>query len=316
MQRLDRPQAAIARLQVGPLVLEVVAVAHVLHVHRLLVGRCLVVGHALFGIFVDEAVFGLQQRAVRVQHVVAVARIVVGEFPVALVFDPVGLADHDLAARIAVQPFVDRLSDRTEMLTDRRRRRVQCPEDEAAIGFHARHLREVELRIFGKVFTIALGPWHAAQFAIVEEIPAVIRALERPLVAFLEAAQRGPAMGTAVVERTDDPVAVARHDQRTQAEFGGDVVVNIGNLAFVRQVDPGAAEDMSHLGVEDRSIRVEQMMDAVFLDQFVPVIRCAKVARPHGLHAFHLVMLMLSIRRPADFRRVRRNRNIRSVPNP
>jgi len=78
-------------------------------------------------------------------------------------------------------------------------------------------------------------------------------------------------MRAAVVERADDPLAVAGHDQRTQPEPGGDVIVYRGKLAFMGQIDPGAAEDVSHLGIEDRGVGVEQLMNAVFLNQFVPV---------------------------------------------
>src|SRR5580698_4716719 len=98
---------------------------------------------------------------------VTVAGIVVSELPVALVFDPVGLADHNLAAGIAVEPLVDRLSDRTEVIADRGSIDIQRSEYEAAIRFHARHLREVELGILCRILPIALGPWHPAQLAIV-----------------------------------------------------------------------------------------------------------------------------------------------------
>ena len=106
MRAFQRPQAARALFQVRPLVLEVIAVAGIAHVHRLRVGRVAVVGHAL-GVLAGEAVLGFQQRAVRIGDVIAVAGIVVGELPVALVAEAVGLADHDLAAGIAVEPFVD-----------------------------------------------------------------------------------------------------------------------------------------------------------------------------------------------------------------
>ena len=105
----DRPQAAGALLDIGPLVLEVMAVAHIGHVHGLGIRRALVIGHALVG-DVGLPVFHLQQRAMREHDVIAVAGIVVGELPVAFVAEPVRLADDDLAAGLAVEPFVDRLA--------------------------------------------------------------------------------------------------------------------------------------------------------------------------------------------------------------
>ena len=70
----------------------------------------------------------------REHDVVAVAGIVVGELPVALELEPVGLADRDLALRLAVEPFVDRLGDGAEIVEQRRRIRVERREDEAAIA--------------------------------------------------------------------------------------------------------------------------------------------------------------------------------------
>ena len=106
MRALQRPQPARPLFQIGPLVLEMIAVAGVAHVHRLGVGRVAIIRHA-FGILAGKPVLGLQQRAMRIGDVIAVARIVVGELPVALVPEPVGLTDDDLAAGIAVEPFVD-----------------------------------------------------------------------------------------------------------------------------------------------------------------------------------------------------------------
>ena len=51
---------------------------------------------------------------------------------------------------------------------------------------------------------------------------------------------------------------VAQHDDRAQAELGGDEIVVVRDLAFMRQIDPGRAEDMRHLGGEDRRIGVDR----------------------------------------------------------
>ena len=114
----------------------------------------------------------------RIGDVIAVAGIVVGELPVALVPEAVGLAHHDLAAGIAVEPLVDDRGDRAEMLGERQRVQIERAEDEAAIGFDARHLREIVLRV-AHVGGIAVRPRHAAQLPGVEKVPAVIGALER-----------------------------------------------------------------------------------------------------------------------------------------
>jgi hypothetical protein len=87
-------------------------VAHVLDVHWLFVRRGLIVAHP-FGIFVLKAVLRVQQRAMRKDDMIAVAGVVVGELPVAIEPETVGFADDDLAARVSIEPLVDRLLDRT-----------------------------------------------------------------------------------------------------------------------------------------------------------------------------------------------------------
>ena len=153
-----------------------VAVAHIGDVHGRAVGRVLVIGHALVG-DVGLAVLHLQQRAMREHHVIAVAGIVVGEFPVALVFEPVRLAHRDLPAGLPVEPFVERFRDRAEIVDQRRRLRVERGENEAAVALDARHLRHVEFRI-GEVASVTVRPRHRTQLAGVEIAPAMIGAGE------------------------------------------------------------------------------------------------------------------------------------------
>ena len=84
--------------------------------------------------------------------------------------------------------------------------------------------------------------------------------------------KRGAAMGAAVVERADFAVGVAHDDERPQAHAPGDEIVDVRDLAFVRQIGPGAAEDVRHLGFENRRVGVDQPVRAVLLDQIVPVV--------------------------------------------
>src|SRR4029077_5425525 len=42
---------------------------------------------------------------------------------------------------------------------------------------------------------------------------------------------------------------------------------------FVGQIGPGAAENVGHLGFEDRRVGVDQAMGAVVLDQIIPVVQ-------------------------------------------
>ena len=80
-------------------------------------------------------------------------------------------------------------------------------------------------------------------------------------------------MGAAIVERADLSLAVAHDDERTQTQAAGDEVVLARDFAFVRDVGPGAAEDVGHLRFEDHGIGVDQPVRAVLLHQMIPVVQ-------------------------------------------
>src|SRR4029450_7843469 len=143
----------------------------------------------------------------------AVAGIVVGELPVAFVFEPVRLADANLSLGLAVEPFVDRLGDGAEIVDERGRLGIERREDEAAIAVHARHLRDVVPRVV-EVARIAVGPRDGAQLSGVEIAPAMIRAGEYARRAPVLAAQRRAAVGAAVEQGTDLAVRVPQQNER------------------------------------------------------------------------------------------------------
>ncbi len=186
------------------------------------------------------------------------------------------------------------------MLGQRQRVHVERAEDEAAIRFDARHLREIVFRV-AQIGRVAFRPGYAAQSAVVEKIPAVIRALKRFAVALVPAAQGGAAMGAAIVQRADLAFGVAHDDQRPQAEPAGDEIVDVGDLALVRQIGPGAAENVGHLGFENRRIGVDQAMRFVLLDQIIPIVeRSAAEPRRRRADFFErghaAVLIVLSLR--------------------
>ena len=276
----DRPQRARVLRDVRPLVLEVVAVAEVLHVHRRLIRLRAVERHALVVILL-EAILHVEQRPVREHHVIAVGGVVVGELPVALVLEPVRLAESNAAPGVPVEPFVDRFGRRTQVLGERRRSGIQRPEHEASVALDPRHLRQVELRI-PEVARVAVGPGNAAQLAAVEVRPAVVRALKGLRGPSVLPAERGAAVGAAIVERADRAPAVAQHDQRPQAHPDGDEGIVLRDLALVGEIDPGAAEDARHLLLKDGGIGVEQAVHAVLLHQVVQVVgRHLRLAREY-----------------------------------
>ena len=259
------PQRAGPLLHIRTLVLEVVAAAEVLHVHRRLVGLAHVERHALRRIGL-LAILHLQERAMRENHVVTVCRVVVRELPVALELEPARFRHLYAPAGVAVEPLVDRLLRRTEIVRQRGGIGVQRAEDEAAVALDARHLREAELVVL-EIAGIAFGPGHAAELPGVVVGPAVIGTLEGRCRATRVAADTGAAVRAAVEERAQPAIRIAQHDDRAQAELRGDVVVVARDLALVREVDPHRAEDVRHLQVEDHRIGIDRPMHAVFVDQ-------------------------------------------------
>src|SRR5262249_2372144 len=89
----------------------------------------------------------------------------------------------------------------------------------------------------------------------------------------VKAAQRGATMGAPIIKRADFPLGVAYHDQRTQSQASGDKIIDLGDLALVREIGPGAAENLRHLRFEDRRISVDQPVRAVLLDEMIPVVQ-------------------------------------------
>ena len=80
-------------------------------------------------------------------------------------------------------------------------------------------------------------------------------------------------------------------DDGPQPEPYGDVVVVRGDLTLVPEIDPDCTEDVRHLQVEDGGIGVDQPMDAVLLDELVPIIAldavdrgCIKLFQHASLH--------------------------------
>src|SRR5437870_3517085 len=77
-------------------------------------------------------------------------------------------------------------------------------------------------------------------------------------------------MTTPVEQGIETAPSVAGDDDGTPAHLARLEVARGGNLALVRQVDPGAPEDLHHLLFEDGGIGVHRSVDAVLPDQFVP----------------------------------------------
>ena len=101
---------------------------------------------------------------------------------------------------------------------------------------------------FVEAFGVAgfVGVFHFQKFAAVVEGPAVKRAGVGGFVAFFEAAQLRATVGAGVDKRVQLTLTVAGNHNRLAADVGGVVIVDIGNLALVRQINPVALENVFH----------------------------------------------------------------------
>src|SRR5918999_1354039 len=85
-------------------------------------------------------------------------------------------------------------------------------------------------------------------------------------------------------------VGVSYDYQRTQTEPRGDEVVDLRDLALVREVHPHGAEHVRHLALEDGGVGVDRAVDAVLVDQAVKKSR-----------SIHSVPMLWALRRYRRF---------------
>ena len=81
-------------------------------------------------------------------------------------------------------------------------------------------------------------------------------------------------------------VAVAADDDRLAADVGGEMIVRVGHLAFVAQVDPGALEDVFHLQFEQFLVGEQPAVD---LEQAVLRTVDEQAVEFCGGHGFRLL---------------------------
>ena len=188
--------------------------------------------------------------------VVAVAAVFHLQLPVAVIGVAGIAAQHFQALGCLVHDLVDDDPGLAQVVGQRQHVGVEAAEQKALVALEARHLLEVvralgiELhRVLGGLLVLDLE-----QLAGVAERPAVEGTGEAALVAVLLAAQHRAAVGAGVDHRVELAVLAARDDHRLAAYGGGEVVVDRGNLALVREIDPVAFEDVLHLQLEKRGI--------------------------------------------------------------
>ena len=183
------------------------------------------------------------------RDMVAIGAVLCLQLPVAL--EGVGrcAAQHFQPVAGLVDDHIDDARRLTQKLGQRLDVRIQAAEQEAAVAFETRDFLEVvraflveAVRVTG-VFRVL----HLEQLAAVVEGPAMEGAGVGRLVAALVAAECGATVAACIDECVQLALAVAGDHDRLAADMGRVVVIVIRDLAFVRQVDPVALEDVLHL---------------------------------------------------------------------
>ena len=108
-----------------------------------------------------------------------------------------------------------------------------------------------------------VGVFHFQKIAAVVEGPAVKRAGVGGFVAFFEAAQLRATVGAGVDKRVQLTLTVAGNHNRLAADVGGVIIVDVGNLGFVGEVNPVALENVFHFQLKQLFIGEGAAVQAV-----------------------------------------------------
>src|SRR3954451_14772641 len=129
---------------------------------------------------------------------------------------------------------------------------IEAAEQETAVALEPGHLGQVVGAVLVELVRVAgtRRVLDLQQLAGIVESPAVERAGISRLVGPLVAAQHGAAMAAGVDEGVQFVVLVAGDEDRLPAHIGRVVVVLVGDLAFMGEIDPVAFEDVLHLQLE------------------------------------------------------------------
>ena len=137
----------------------------------------------------------------------------------------------------------------------------QTGEYEAAIAADTRHFGEI-IFVSVECRCTAFGHGHTQQFTGGIERPAVIEASQLLAVPAFFIDHFRSAMGAAVDQHLYRAVIMARHDYRIPAEFSGDEVAGLFDLALMADKQPRAPEQAFHFEIKNRGVGVDAAVDA------------------------------------------------------
>ena len=209
------------------------------------------------------------------RDVVAVGAVFGLQLPVAVEGICRSTAQHLEPVGRLVDDHVDDLGGFPQVLGQRHHVGVDAAEQEAAVVLEGAQLLHVvaafavEARRIAGVGGVVLD---LQQLAAVVEGPAVEGAGEVGAVALLVPAQDRAAVRAGVGQRVELALLVARDHHRLAPDVDAQVVVDVGDLALVGQVDPVALEDVLHLEIEQLlvgeggAIQPIEMLDGILFE--------------------------------------------------
>ena len=191
--------------------------------------------------------------------VIAVAAEILGrKFPVAR-DQPFLHPGQHLAAALAAVPAVEReievRAEISEIVEERRRRRIPIRPHRPLVGAELRDLDKAPARLV-EGFVVGLAEKrHADQMPVGAIAPAVIGAGEDRGVALVIAAHLHAAMAARIEEGVDLPAPVAAEDHQLLAHPRHEEITGVGDLAFMPDEQPGARKDPLQF------LRVDRLVD-------------------------------------------------------
>lgn len=151
---------------------------------------------------------------------------------------------------------------RGKMGLDVRHVGVEAGEDEAVVARHMRHRSQAVVLALPAFRVGAIGlVLHVEQLPAVVIDPSMVRTNPALGAAARLAADHGATVRTGIDEAAQDAVGAAADDHGLASDDGGQIVVRIGNLAVVADIDPGAFPNVPELLLEDVRIGIERAVD-------------------------------------------------------
>jgi hypothetical protein len=173
---------------------------------------------------------------------------------------------------------------------------VQRAEQETAIVFHSDLFQVVgAFAVEGIRVTCVVGVLDLDQLAGVVEAPAVERTGEDGLVVLLLAAEHSATVAAGVDEAVQLAILVAGDDDGLTTDVTGEVVIRVGDLAFVRQIDPVAFKDVLHLELEQLGIGEHVATTAIKAFFFIDLHHAAHFCYQIVLHGDALLIVCLRL---------------------